>query len=387
MKKEMLNEGNRLQERHLNFEVIRRGFMQAMGMICAAAGILVSPLRGLTNSAWAAGKSIRFDGWGGIMEEAFRENAFKPFAAGTGNKVVEGAIGNMETYLSKVKASFPPGGEYNLVHLATVFDYARLLDLELGIVLDESKIPKLKNIMTAILDSYRAASNGTLSAIPYNYGFTGIAYNTKYVQKEKAEKMGAALLWDKAYKGKVGIWTDWRTNIWFAALYTGQNPNDIKDIDAIWVALRELRGQLKKYWGSGAELMSLLANEELYVTTAWSGRVVALQEGGHPIGLVAPKNSYAFEDAIFVFKGTDLELTYQLLDYLLEPKCAFAVSQGMKYPPTINPTKIDTPDYIKKLPGFDQTGKLDNLVFLDTKYWKKYQLEWIEKCDRIRAGA
>ena len=387
MKRDLEKEFSLLQEMHHNGEISRRGFLQALGMLCASAGILVSPLSRLTQPVWAAEKSIRFDGWGGIMEEAFRENAFKPFTAATGNKVVEGAIGNMETYLSKVKASFPPGGEYHITHLATVFDYARLLDLGLGTVLDEAKIPKLKNIMTAILDSYRKASNGTLSAIPYNYGYTGIAYNTKYIPKEKAEKMGAALLWDKTYKGKVGIWTDWRTMIWFAALYTGQHPNNIKDIDAIWVALRELRGQLKKYWGSGAELMSLLGNEELHVTTAWSGRIVALQEAGHPIGLCAPKNSFAFEDAIFVFKGTDLDLTYQLLDYLLEPKCAFAVSMGMKYPPTINPTKVATPDAIKKLPGFDPTGTLSNLVFLDTSYWKKYQLDWIEKCDRIRAGA
>jgi spermidine/putrescine transport system substrate-binding protein len=44
----------------------------------------------------------------------------------------------------------------------------------------------------------REITKGTLSAVPYDLGQTGIAYNTKHISKEKAEKLGASLLWDKA---------------------------------------------------------------------------------------------------------------------------------------------------------------------------------------------
>jgi spermidine/putrescine-binding protein len=34
--------------------------------------------------------------------------------------------------------------------------------------------------------------------------------------------------------------------------------------------------------------MSLLAEEEIYVTEGWSGRIYALQEQGHDIGYIRP---------------------------------------------------------------------------------------------------
>jgi spermidine/putrescine transport system substrate-binding protein len=50
----------------------------------------------------------------------------------------------MNSYLTRVKASYPPGGEFNIAHLSAVFDYARYAELGFASVLDESKIPNLK---------------------------------------------------------------------------------------------------------------------------------------------------------------------------------------------------------------------------------------------------
>ena len=134
----------------------------------------------MARKAWAA-KSIRFDGWGGVVSEAFRKYAFEPFTKATGIKVIDGEFGDMDTYLTRVKASFPPGGEFNLAHLSGVFDYARYVGLGFDVVLDESKIPNLKNVMTAMMQPYKAITKGKLSAVPYDLGQTGIAYNTKYI--------------------------------------------------------------------------------------------------------------------------------------------------------------------------------------------------------------
>ncbi len=70
-------------------------------------------------------------------------------------------------------------------------------------MLDETKITNLKNVMEAMMKLYRAITSGKLSAVPYDYGQTGIAYNTKHISGEKAEKLGAALLWDKDLKDKL----------------------------------------------------------------------------------------------------------------------------------------------------------------------------------------
>ena len=97
---------------------------------------------------------------------------------------------------------------------------------------------------------------------------------------------------------------------------------------AIWSALEEQVPTVKKYWGSGAELMSLLANEEIYATVAWSGRVAALQAQGHPIGFLSPNNCYSWQECIFVLKGTDLEVAQKLLNFMLEPEAASEAVQG-----------------------------------------------------------
>jgi len=372
-------------EHYINGELSRRDFLRFLSIAGAAAGLVGGPFGGLARNAWAA-KSIRFDGWGGVVSEAFRKHAFKPFTKATGIKVIDGEFGDMDTYLTRVKASFPPGGEFNLAHLSGVFDYARYVKLGYGVTLDESKIPNLKNVMSAMMDPYRAITNGRLSAVPYDFGQTGIAYNTKYISKDTAEKLGASLLWDKAVKGKLGSWGDWRTNIWYAALHTGQNPNQIKDMDAIWKALKKQRNMVKKYWGSGAELMSLLANEEIYATVAWSGRVAALQAQGHPIGFLSPFNCYSWQECIFVLKGTDLEVAQQLLNFMLAPAAAIAVADGQKYPSSLDPTKVPMPESVKKLPAFDPTGKLKGYLFADPEYWNSHQVDWAEKWDRIKAG-
>jgi spermidine/putrescine transport system substrate-binding protein len=269
-----------------------------------------------------------------------------------------------------------------------VYDYARYTKLGFGVKLNESKIPNLKNVMPAMIKPLREITKGTLSAVPYDLGQTGIAYNTKYIPKAKAEKLGASLLWYKDLKGKLGSWGgDHRTNMWYAALHTGQSPNNMTHMKHIWDALKEQRALMKKYWASGSELMSLLANEEIYATVAWSGRVAALQKQGHPIGYLAPYNTYSWMEYIYVLKGTDLEVAQQILNYMLEPACAIAVAKAQNYPPSLDPTKIKMPPEVQKLPAFDPTGKLDGYLFAKPDYWNNHQVEWTEKFDRVMAGA
>lgn len=378
----------RVEDVHARYEsgeLSRRDFLRFMVIAGTAAGLAGGPF-GLLGSAQAA-DSIRFDGWGGTTSEAFRKYAFEPFTKATGIEVIDAEFGDMDSYLTRVKASFPPGGEFNLAHLSGVFDYARYVGLGFNSALDESKIPNLSLVMQAMVKPYYAITPGSLSAVPYDLGQTGIAYNTKYVSKERAEKLGAAILFEESLKGKIGSWTDWRTNIWYAALYTGQQPNDIADLDKVWKALRKQRDLIKKYWGSGAELMSLLANEEIYATPAWSGRVAHLQNEGHPIGYLAPEGTYSWQECIFVIKGSDLDTAHKLLNFMLEPEAAIAVAEAQQYPPSLDPTKVDMPESVKNLPAFDPTGKLQGYLFSVPDYWNSHQVEWAEQWDRIMAGA
>ncbi|MFZ2098976.1 MAG: twin-arginine translocation signal domain-containing protein, partial [Oricola sp.] len=109
----------RLLERYRNGDLDRRKFLGLLG----AAGLAYGVQTPFAREAMAATGEVRFDGWGGVVSEAFRKHAFDPFTAKTGTKVVDGTFGGGDEYLSRVKASQP--GEYNIAHLSGVFDYAR----------------------------------------------------------------------------------------------------------------------------------------------------------------------------------------------------------------------------------------------------------------------
>ncbi len=386
MKKDLEKKFDDVVESYKAGNISRRDFVKFITISGASMGLLGGPF-GLVQNALAGENAMTVHSWGGSTSEALRKFAFDPFTKATGIKVIDAAFTGMAAFLTQVKASFPPGGEFNIAHLSAVYDYARYTDLGFGVQLDESKIPNLKNVMSKMTNTLKGISGGTLSAVPYDLGQTGIAYNTDKISKEKAEELGASLLYDKSLNGKLGSWGgDHITNMWYAALHTGQDPNNIKDEKAVFAALKEQRGMIKKYWASGSELMSLLGNGDIYATVAWSGRVGLLQKEGHPIGYLAPKGTYSWMEYMYVLKGTDLDVAQKLLNFMLDPEAAKAVSMGMGYPPSLDPTKIAMPDEIKKLPAFDPTGKLDGYKFADPGYWNGHQLDWAEKWDRIMAG-
>ena len=372
----------RLLERFQSGDVSRRTFLGLIGASAAAYGVVGGPFMRYARAAKP--DSVRFDGWGGVVSEAFEKHAFKPFTDKTGIKVVSGTFGNADQYLARVKASQP--GEYNLAHLSGVFDYVRYDKLGFASKLDEKNIPNLDTVIPALVKVLRDISGGSLSAVPYDYGTTGLAYNRKYISDDEIKEKGAGILLDKKYKGKIGAWGEWKTRIWYAALQTDQNPNDIKDMNKVWDAIRTNRDLLLKYWSSGAELMSLLANQEIYVTEGWSGRIKALQDQGHDIGYHDPKGGLGWQECIFVMKGSPMEACEELVNFMLRPEVAIAVAEGQKYPPSLSPKKVDLPKEVQDLPAFDPSGTLEGLNFYDASYWNGHEQEWSKKFDRIEKG-
>jgi spermidine/putrescine transport system substrate-binding protein len=377
----------RLREAMGNGDVDRRTFFGLLGAAGLYSGLSGGIMTAMATQARAAGMDLYFEGWGGVVSEALRENAFGPYETASGNSVIDATFGGENEVLTKIKAAGSTDG-HNILHSSGVSWYKRWVDNGYAVQLNEANIPNLKNVMTAMIDPFRAITPDGLSAVPYDYGTTGIAYNTKYVSEEKAKELGANLLLDTDLKGKIGGWGgDWANRAWYGALQSDQDPNNIQDWDAVWDKAREHRDLVLKYWASGAELMDLLAKEEIYVTEAWSGRVAALQEQGHPIAYMDPPNGLAWMESMFVLSGSPLEAAEELLNFMLEPETAIAVAVGQKYPSSLDPTLVDMPEEVKALPAFDPTGKLEGLVFRDPANWNPQEKEQTKTWNRVQKGA
>ncbi len=369
----------KLLERYKDGGMDRRTFLGLAAAAAASMGVSTNWSR----SALAAISEVRFDGWGGVVQEAIDKYAFQPYTEKTGRKVVQGTFDDENVVLTKIKSSNP--GDFQIIHSSGVEYYKKYVDGGWTSEINEANIPNMVNVMQSMIEPFRKMTP-KLSCVPYDYGTTGIAYNTKVISKEEAEEKGAHLLVDPKYKGKIGAYGDTNTRIWYASLQTGQDPNNATDMDAIWAKIREARDLTKKYWSSGAELMDLLAKEEIVATDAWSGRIAALQQQGSPIGYHDPKNSYAWMEDMLILKGSPMAECEELVNFMLDPATAIAVAEGQNYPPSLDPKKVKLTDKIAALPAFDPTGEMKALTFADPNYWAANADAWTKEWGRIQNG-
>lgn len=372
-------------------EAGRRTFLRGLAGIGMAAGVAGGPFGLAALAARATGvearaktREVRFDGWGGVVSEAFEDHAFAPFERETGVHVVSGTFGGSNEFLSRVLAN--RRGEYNVAHLSGVFDYARYCDERLASVLDESNIPNLALVIPELTTPLRRVSGGTLSAVPYDYGLTGIAYNPARVEAARVRELGTRILIDPEFRHRIGGWDDWRTRLWYAAAASGQDPNAIRDMAAVWEMVRRHRDLVVKYWSSGAELMSLLAQEEMFVTDAWSGRIAALREAGVPMGFHQPADGVVWQECIFVLKGSPMRACERLLNFMLEPEVAILVAEAQYYPPALDPNKVDLPESVRRLPGFIADGDFSAARDFDPVYWNGHESDWAAQFSRVQKG-
>ncbi|MEI9411714.1 MULTISPECIES: ABC transporter substrate-binding protein [unclassified Mesorhizobium] len=370
----------RLHDRYANGDLSRRTFLTLTAAAAASAGLSM-PWMG---RALAAVQEVRFDGWGGTVQDAIDKFAFQPYTTKTKIKVVQGTFGDEDEIITKIKTAKP--GDYQVIHSSGVNYYIKYVNAGLTSEINEANIPNMANVLQPMIEPFRKLTP-KLSAIPYDYGTTGIAYNTKVISPEEAKEKGAALLLDKKYAGKVGGYSDMTTRVWYAALATGQDPNNLKDMDAIWAKVRETRDLAKKFWSSGAELMDLLSKGEIVVTDAWSGRVAALQDQGHPIGYLDPAGSYAWMEDMLILKGSPMAECEELINFMLDPATSIAVAEGQSYPPSLDPNKVKLTEKIEKLPAFDKTGTMKSLTFADPTYWATNEDAWTKQWNRISKGA
>lgn len=372
----------RLKDRFLNGDLDRRSFLGLLSYAGLAVGVVGQPLHALAQGVDV--KQIRFDNWGGVVSEAMRKTGIAAFEKATSIKVVEGTFGLEEEILSKAKAGRP--GDYNVISSAGLSWYKRWMDAGFGVVLNEAEIPNLKLVIPALLEQFRKVTPQGLSAVPFSYGNTGIAYNKKFISVERALAEREKLLVMPEFKGRISGHNDFQTRMWVAALQTGQKPNDIKNLDAVWNKIRENRALVKKYWGSGAESMELLASGEVYVSDIWSGRAAALMARNPDIGWVDYSTGYSWAQDLLVVKGAPLQPVQRFLNFMLDPEVSVAVAEAQLYPSALDGSKVPMTEKIKSLPNYDPTGTFAKYDYADPVYWTKSERDWKAQYSRIEKG-
>ena len=331
-----------------------------------------------------ATESVRYDGFGGVTQETLTKNVFQPFTAKTGIAVNQGSFSSEVELLSKITADGLSG--YSFYTSSDQSNCLRFIDRGFVEPLDENKIPRLRDVIKRPLDEYRKLTKtGAIAAVPYYLSGVMIAYNREKIDKAELESKGANILLDPKYKDHLGGENMWLRRIWYAALQSGQDPNNIKDMNAIWEKIRESKKVVFKYWNTGADHIQLFSSGEIFLSDGWFSPIRILRRQGHPIdGWPAKGISVGFGSFV-ALKGAPMDAFYEMVDILLRPEVQIAQSIATGNVTMLDPTKVQLPDEVRALIGFDPEGRLEGYSVPDPFYWTSNADAWQREYQRVIA--
>ena len=156
---------------------------------------------------------------------------------------------------------------------------------------DPAKIPELKNIDPAFLNSPIVMDEAGLWILPTDWGVTAVAYNSDLVPAEDIASL--QVFADPKYQGKIAL-PDASDDVWaLAYLATGVTDwtkvtDDQFNAAAAW--LRTVHKNVRAYWPSSTDMATMMKSGEILVSWAWPDGVTLLRNEGFPLGYQrAPK--------------------------------------------------------------------------------------------------
>lgn len=318
---------------------------------------------------------IRYLGWGGNTQNSAK-SIFKRWSEESGIEVRHESAGGDGEMLSYLQQN---AGDVDLF-LPTSFGVSQAREEELIAEVDYGQVP-----------NYQENMKGDWRDRPYiqNDAFfrdaltQGVAINTDQVDTEVSS--WGDIKADE-FRDKLALRDDATSRFTNAAQAIGEDVNKIPENQDLFNAVvEELRAQDKNaftYWGSGAQSMQLMREENAMIAEAWGGRTRALRQDGHKhIKYVIPKEgtSTITEDFAIPSDSEKQEIVYELLNFTYQRENLVDLSDMLGYPIPVK----DTPDLIKNLPDYVETP--DQLAWVS---WEKVLSEldsWQETFDQIKA--
>ena len=232
-----------------------------------------------------------------------------------GHIVVHDYFNSEQEMLTKLRTN---PGAYDVV-LVNVAYSVQAREENLIQPIDTGGMANLADVAPNMRDSELLNHDGKVYGVPWVWGLTSIAVNDKDVSP-LPDSLG--VLWDPAYKGKITIRDDGLEAVQFGALATGQNINDIKDLDAIKTKLTELLPQINTYWSAENDWNQFMSSGDIKIGTYWSGAAArARNEFKLPVTFVIPKEgAIGWIDSLAIPAGSkNVEGAKAFINYMIDP--------------------------------------------------------------------
>lgn len=215
---------------------------------------------------------------------------------------------------------------------------------EAGVIkpIDTSLIPEYKELFPFTTEPFEF--EGETWGIATDWGVNPFIYSTEVL---KTPPTSWADLWDPSLKDQVSLWED-ISLIWVGASALGMddNPDQLfelsqEQLDEIRDKMLELKGNVRKMWSSGGDLIQLYANGEVGASMGWSYVINELRAKNEPVeeAKLDDMGAQAWSEgpAMSVDIDPDCEaLAYEWFKHEISPEGQAALAEESTYTP-VNP--------------------------------------------------
>lgn len=277
--------------------------------------------------------------------EYMPDSILRDFEAEYDVDVVYDTYGSNEEMLAKLMAGGL--GQYDLV---VPSDYMVAVMIEEGLAeeIDLTQIPNLTHIDPKYLDT--PYDPGNRFSLPYMWGTTGIAYNTRLI---KSPITSWNDLWDPAYNRRLLLLDDSREVIGMALQSLGYsiNETDSARLKEAQRRLSELAPRVVAYDnGFGKDL---LVSEEVWIAHTWNGDAAMAMEENSDITYVLPKEGgVTWQDNVVIPKGApNVRSAHLFINYLYRPEVSAVLAAEFPYGSPNKDARTLLPDEVRNNPA------------------------------------
>lgn len=348
------------QKRGMSMKILKTALIAAM----ATASVLAQ-------TATAMSAELNILTWEGYAAEGF----IGKFEAASGCKVTAAYVGSNDDFAAKLAAG---GGVYDII--TPSLDTVPMMRLA-GFVapIDTAKVEGNADIYPEFSQHGDVVAEGSSWAVPLIWGSVSLIYRP---DKFATTPDSIAVLFDPANKGKISLWDD-KSALYWTARYLGyDNVFDLTDeqLEAVKAKLIEQKPLIRKYWASAGELTELMANQEVFVSNAWTGLtskdVNNLKKGFEVVEFTPKEKAEGWMDSMMLVKDTpNEECAYKFMSFMQSPDGQCGIAESTGYFP-VNPKavagcmdeqmkkdrQVDNIEFVKSLVMWQQPKRLDKYL-------------------------
>lgn len=305
--------------------------------------------------------------YGGAYQEAQRKAFFQPFAARFDVTVREESWnGDFATLRAMVES-----GDVTW-DVVGVDAYMVLRGAAEGLLekIDYSRIPN-DDLIPEAVHEYGVATA---------FYSTVLAYNTDRYSGADAHPVGWSQFWDvQSFPGPRTLRNHPVANLEIALLAAGVPRDELYplDVDRAFASLDRVKEDVAVWWEAGAQPAQLLAAEEVWLGSAWNGRIYNTAQAGQPVALDWEGGIISSDWWVIPRGAKNADAAQDFIAFASSADAQADLPNFIPYGP-VNRTAIErlAPDVLKDLPTAPEN--LAKQVMIDAQWWN-------ENLDQVRS--